>query len=145
MQCKSCQVPTQLECASCGTAFCGKECSSTDPAHSSCIKAAQFLRYRDTNYISGTRHHFTLWKESHFVTDARGDVLFQLSPSESERVFKLLDLQKFHKHTEADRPQCCDIPYRVIEYGGRGDWVANMTEVPELSAALYQIYAQHIK
>lgn len=98
------------------------------------------MRYRDGNYIFGTKDQFTLWRDSQMITDASGKVLFQISAGETESIFALLNLKAFHKRTEADQPQCCDVPYRVIEYGGSGDWIANMNDVPELTNALYQTY-----
>lgn len=145
MLCDSCQTnPISVECGyGCGKAYyCGQECANihhdihVGAAASGCVNAAQYLRYRDTNYIYGTREEFTVWRESQIVTDRKGEVLFQLSKEETEKLFNLLNLSAFHKRTDADRPQCCDIPYRVVEYGG--DWVAPMNDVPELADALLQ-------
>lgn len=146
MLCDSCQThPISVECGyGCGKAYyCGQECANIhhDIHVAGCVVAAQYLRYRDTNYIYGTREEFTVWRESQIVTDRKGEVLFQLSKEETEKLFdSLLDLRAFHKRTDADHPQCCDIPYRVIEYGGGrgGDWVAPMDGVPELADAMLQ-------
>lgn len=141
MLCNKCDSQAQVRCSSCDIPFCGAKCASTDPDHKTCLKAAQYLRYIDTGYIFGTKDYFTLWRESGMVTDARGDVLFRIDLQETERIFALLDLHKFHKKDlEKDRPQCCDIPYRVIEYG---EWVADMKEIPKLEEALAQMYRQN--
>ena len=131
-------LPVQVKCSSCDIMFCGADCSNADPKHAACIKTAQYLRYVDTNYIFGTRDYFTLWRESQIVTNSNGDVLFQLSKDETEKMFKLLNLSAFHKRTDADHAQCCDIPYRVIEYGN--GQVADMTNVQELASALVGMY-----
>lgn len=144
MLCNYCNAPAKVECSSCSVIFCGSDCSATDPTHKTCIKAAQYLRYVNTGYIFGTKNYFTLWRESQMVTDASGKILFQLSNDETEAIFKLLQLSAFHKRSDTDKPQCCDIPYRVIEYGGRGDWVANMDDVPALSEAMLRMYENHI-
>lgn len=141
MSCNHCNAPAKVECSSCSIAFCGNDCSAADPTHRTCIKAAQYLRYRDGNYIFGTKDQFTLWRESQMVTDASGKVLFQISAGEAGKIFALLDLKAFHIRTEADQPQCCDIPYRVIEYGN--DWVVNMNDVPTLAEALLRMYEDH--
>jgi hypothetical protein len=141
LSCNNCQSPAQVKCSSCNAPFCGDKCASIDAKHKSCIKAAQYLRYIDTNYIFGTKDYFTLWRESGIVSDAQGDVLFRIDTQETERIFKLLDLSMFHKRTEKDHAQCCDIPYRVIEYGG--DWVADMKNVPDLAEALLKVYQRN--
>lgn len=143
MLCNYCNAPAKVECSSCSVIFCGSNCSAIDPTHKTCVKAAQYLRYVDTNYIFGTKNYFTLWRESQMVTDASGKILFQLTVDETEVIFKLLQLNAFHKRSDTDKPQCCDIPYLVIEYGGRGDWVANMDDVPALAEALLRMYENH--
>lgn len=144
MSCNNCISQAQVRCSSCNALFCGAKCASTDPNHKSCLEAAQYLRYIDTGYIFGTKDYFTLWRESGMVTDAQGDVLFRIDAQETECIFALLDLHKFHKKDpEKDRPQCCDIPYRVIEYGGKGDWVVDMKDVPQLEEALVQMYRRN--
>ena len=141
MLCNNCQSQAFIECFLCNTPFCGNKCASTDLTHASCIKSAQYLSYIDTNYIFGTKDYFTLWKESNIVTNRKGDVLFRVNAQATQYIFSFLDLSKFHKYDpEKDHPQCCDIPYRVIKYGGKGEWIVNMEDVPKLEEALYDIY-----
>lgn len=153
VQCQlgGCVSQAQLKCGQCeAIGYCSDAHASrhwtaghwSDCIAAASVKAAQFIRYRDTGYITGTRLDFKLWRESQRITDANGAVLFTLGDLKVMEIYNLLDLNKFHRQTEADHPQCCDQPYRVIEYGGRGDWVADMDSVPQLSAALLAAYEE---
>jgi hypothetical protein len=122
-----------VQCMHCRATFCATECA---------LKAATFLRYRDTNYIFGTQLDFTLWRESHAVTNANGQTLFQMSDMSVLQIFNAVKLSDFHKRTDADRPEFGDQPYRVIEYGR--NYVASMdNDVPELAQLMLMLYEQY--
>jgi hypothetical protein len=84
-----------------------------------------------------------VWRESHCVTNAKGDKLFLLGDISIIRMFRAVELSAFHKRTPQDHPQCCDQPYRVIEYGP--DMVADMESVSELTALMYETYQEALE
>jgi len=133
MSCSQCGAKSvHVKCVHCDRRFCDAICAKADG------QQPIYIRYRDTNYIFGTKHNFTLWHESHHVTDASNNRLFTVGDLSIMHIFGLVELSKFHRRTPADAPQCCDRPYRVIEYGP--DWVADMNEVPELADAMLDMY-----
>jgi len=100
-----------------------------------------FLRYLDTNYIYGTRLEFTLWRKTGLITTWQGTQLGKVPITQINRVFNMAKAEtSFHKRTEKDHAGCCDIPYRVIEYGN--NLITNMENTPNLTKTLYTIYQQ---
>lgn len=131
MQCAQCgSSSVSVRCTHCKRVFCGAECA----------EGSEFLRYRDTNYIDGTHLDFTICRETHCVTNAKGETLFLFNDLQIIGIFRLLDLSHFHQRTPDDRPQCCDQPYRVIEYGKH--MVASIESVPKLAAAMLKAYEE---
>jgi hypothetical protein len=100
-----------------------------------------FLRYLDTNYIYGTHLEFTLWRETGLITTWQGTQLGKVPITQVNHVFNMAREEiSFHKRTEKDQAQCCDIPYRVIEYGN--SLVTSMEDALTLRQTLYNIYQQ---
>lgn len=132
--CSKCQLVAYKKCAICNVRFCGASCQTITCNHDN----TEYLSYIDTNYIFGTKDQFTLWRNRSILVGKEGSNS-QIDKQVTEHVFQLLDLRLFHKYTKDDHPQCCDIPYRVIEYGGNGRWIANMEDVPELASELFKL------
>jgi broad-specificity NMP kinase len=132
--CSKCQLTAHKKCAICNVRFCGASCQTITCNHDK----QEYLSYIDTNYIFGTKDQFTLWRNRSILIGKEGSNT-QIDKQVTERVFQLLDLSLFHKYTKDDHPQCCDIPYRIIEYGGNGRWIAKMEDVSELANALFKL------
>jgi len=132
--CSKCQLVAYKKCAICNVRFCGASCQTITCNHDK----QEYLSYIDTNYIFGTKDQFTLWRNRSILIGKEGSNT-QIDKQVTERVFQLLDLSLFHKYTKDDHPQCCDIPYKIIEYGGNGRWIAEMDDVSELANALFKL------
>lgn len=101
---------------------------------------SRFLHYRDTNYIYGTRLDFFVWLDSGHVKTWQNTVLHTLSKDQLETLEALIAKTPWHARTEADKPQCCDVPYRVIDYGD--DKVVSLDDAEELAEELRMIWDQ---
>lgn len=122
--CETCKSNiSTLQCVVCTQTFCNISCSTH-----ACT--GEFLRYRDTNYIFGTKLTFTIWKCG-YIDNVPHKV-------DVKHIFDIVKHTPFRQRTENDHPQCCDIPYRVIEYNI--DKVVNIDDATELAEAMENIY-----
>ena len=117
---------TRFKCGGCKAILCGNDVHDCK---------GEFLRYYEGNYIYGTKTDFTLWRETGLIVDNKSKQIIK-EVNDAECIFTLIREAPFHKRTENDRAQCCDQPYRVIEYGD--DWVVSIDDASRLSTVLLE-------